>query len=40
MVLQVNLFLAQLLFEQGIEHDRGRAGIFQTADSVDVARQR
>ena len=40
MEFQLQRFLVQLFFKQGIEHDGGSAGIFQAADSADFVRER
>ena len=38
MVLKLETFLSQLLFEQRIQHNCGCACIFETADAIDFLR--
>ena len=39
MKLELERLLVELFLEQGIEHDSGRAGILETADSADFVRE-
>jgi hypothetical protein len=36
MVFKLHSFLPQLLFEERIQHDSGRACVFQAADAVEL----
>jgi len=40
MKFELERLLMELFFEQGIEHDGGRAGILKATDSADFVRER